>query len=109
VSVGLRNQRVRIYTYSDAGSDGFMTSTYTFSIERWGRFEVPSATESTLGGKADQKLNGQVALHKEAIVGIHDLLIVDDVQYKVVGIKPRAQEIVCDVVLADEDLALVES
>ena len=111
VSVGLRDQRVRIYTYSDAGSDGFAASRYTFSVERWGRFELPSGREQTLAGKADKQLDGVVAFADEVAVTIHDLLVVSEVQYKVVAVLPRRmmREIICHCVLADEDTDVVES
>lgn len=111
MSLSLRDQRGRIYTYADVGSDGFAKARYTFSVERWCRFEVPSAREQTLAAKADERLDGVVAFADETTVGIHDLLIIDAVQYKVTGVKPRRQprEIVCSVVLSTEDLDVVES
>lgn len=112
MSVGLRNQRGRIYNYSDAGSDGFVNSTYTFAVERWCRYEPTVTREQTLGGKADQQLDGIVAFSQEVTeIGINSLIVVGDVQLKVVGVRPLNQqrEIICDVVLSTEALTLVDS
>jgi hypothetical protein len=97
--------RARIYTYSDIGTEGLMNSRYTFSVERWCRFELPSGREQTLAAQANRRLDGVVAFSDEVSVSIHDLLVINEVQYKVVEVVPRRQqrEIICQVVLGDED------
>jgi hypothetical protein len=47
--IGLRNERVRIYTRTDGGSDGFARPVYTFLAERWGRVAYAGA-QFRLGG-----------------------------------------------------------
>lgn len=112
MSVGLRDQRGKIYRYSNAGTEGLIDARYTYDVERWCRFEMPSGREQTLGAKADRQIDGVVAFADEVTIGIHDLIVVDAVQYKVVAVLPRRQqgEILCHVVLGDEDpTSLVES
>ena len=112
MSLSLRNERGKIYRYSNAGSEGLIISRYTYDVERWCRFETPSGREQTLGAKAGRQLDGKVAFADEVTIGINDLLVVHEVQYKVVAVLPRraAREILCDVVLGDEDpTSLVES
>jgi hypothetical protein len=112
VSVSLRNERGKIYRYSNAGSEGLTDSRYTYDVERWCRFETPSGREQTLGAKADRQIDGKVAFADEVTIGINDLIVLYAVQYKVVAVNPRraSREILCDVVLGDEDpTSLVES
>lgn len=103
MSLSLRSERWRIYTYLDAGADGLVASRYVFSAERWARREMPSGREQTLGAKADRQLDAVVAFGDEAVVGINDLLVRGSEQLKVVAVLPRPQmrEIVCHCVLGD--------
>jgi hypothetical protein len=74
MSIGMRNERVRIFTYSNTGSDGFMASTYTYVAERWARKELPSGREITVAAQAEHKVDAVFEFAAEVTVTRNGLL-----------------------------------
>lgn len=68
MSVGLRSQRARIYTYSDTGTNGEPNSTYTFVAERWCRKGKLKASEGTVGAQAQHDATAVLIFADEVTV-----------------------------------------
>lgn len=81
-----RQHRVRLYTYSDAGSGGVITETYTFREEVWGGFEPTTATERTQGDSATHDRRGRFLFHERVTVNPTDLAVVNGQHYRITGI-----------------------
>jgi hypothetical protein len=89
MSIATRDQRVRLYTYSDAGSNGIVSSTYTFSVERWARKESPTGREVLLAEASQYKTDAVFTFGDEVAVPSRGLLKHGDTYYEVRGILPR--------------------
>lgn len=91
MSTGLRDTRIRIYSYSDVGSGGFVSETYTYVAERWGRVEAPGGRESTISAQAGHTVDAVIALGPDALVTRDGA--VKDMRtgqfYKVTAVMPR--------------------
>ena len=85
MSIGRRDQRGRIYTYSSTDDTGVTTSVYTFSVERWCRVGNPSAREVTIAAQAGHRVSAVIAFADEVEIGNDDLIVVDSVRYLVRG------------------------
>lgn len=112
MSLGQRDQRGRIYTYSSTNDNGVVTSTYTFSVERWCRLGSLTAREATLLAQAEHNVTGVIVFADEVTVGNNDLIEVDDVHYLVRGVtRDRTLREIRVMVEAvdDENLSVVES
>lgn len=89
MSASLCDQRVRIFTYSDTGTNGEPDSTYTFAAERWGRLEAAAAREGTTGAQAQHQAEVVVLFADEVTVTRDGALKVAGRFYKIDSIEPR--------------------
>ena len=86
-----RTDRVRLYSYSDAGSDGVVDSRYTFVAEVWARFEPARAVARTRGEAATHERRATFGFHERVSVDKDMVITINSEAYKVVGIPdPRA-------------------
>lgn len=95
MSIGLRDQRVRVYGYSDSGDEGRAGETYPYLDEFWGRVTSPSGREATIAAQAEETLDALVFLSDEIIDELPDgkfpvdgLLSIGPTFYKVLSIFP---------------------
>lgn len=73
---GLRDRRVRIYRYEDAGGGGFPSAKYTFSSERWAAVNQRSALEvAAAPGTGGENIHGVIDFAPLTDVRYNDLLI----------------------------------
>jgi hypothetical protein len=91
MTTGLRDTRIRIYSYSDVGSGGYVSSSYAYVAERWGRVEAPGGREATIAGQAGHVVDAVIALGGDATVTPDGLL--KDMRtgkyYRVTAVLPR--------------------
>lgn len=90
MNAGLRDQRIRVYSFSNATGDGWATSGYQYLGEYWGRVDAPTVTEATVGGQAEHIAQAVVTFHRGVALAHDDLLksLRDSRYYKVTGIPP---------------------
>ena len=110
MSAGLRNQRVKIYAYTDNGADGVPSALYTFTAERWGRLISAAGRELRVGGKAEQLADAIIVLSDEAVFDGNALLQVGGVNYLVraTSALPFTREVEAICQLADDDVFTAE-
>lgn len=99
VSLGLRDQRVRVYTYAstgDADGAGIPQPTYTYAASYWGRVEAPRGLETAVGRQSEHVHDLVVSLSDEATIPENGALLVKEAAYaagdtllKVVAVLPR--------------------
>lgn len=88
MSVGLRDQRIRVFSFSDTSSDGRASSGYAYVGEYWGRADAPSMREATVAGQAEHQADAVFTLEKGVVVSPDGLLKADSRYYKVTGVPP---------------------
>lgn len=81
-----RTDRVRLYSYSDAGSDGVVDSRYTFVAEVWAQFSPDRAIERTSGEAATHERRATFGFHERITVGNDMVVTINGEAYKVDGI-----------------------
>ena len=95
MSVSHRKFLAIIATYSDTGSDGVVTSTYTKSASPdshglwWCSKGVPTGYETTTGMKADERIDVVLGFAAEAPVDRDTLVEIDGTQYMVRSVLSR--------------------
>ena len=86
-----RTDRVRLYSYSDEGSDGVVDSQYTFVAEVWAQFIPARAIELSSGEAATHESRATFGFHERVSVDKDMVITINSEAYKVVGIPdPRA-------------------
>lgn len=89
MSVELRDERVKLYTFSDTGSGGRAAPTYMYSVTRWGRREIPGSREATIAGQASQQVDAVFVLpDRVTIDGNGAIRGADGTLYKITGVYP---------------------
>jgi len=81
-----RTDRVRLYSYSDDGSDGVVDSRYTFVAEVWAQFTPDRAIERSSGEAATHENHATFGFHEQVSVGKDMVITINDEAYKVAGI-----------------------
>jgi len=89
VSISLRDTRVRLYAYSDAGSAGDILPTYTFVEERWGRVEAPTGRASAVAGQQENTIDAVIALPRNAQASRNGLAKAGTQFYKITALLDR--------------------
>ena len=89
MSVSSRRQRVRIYSYSNVGSEGEVGSAYTFVAERWGHVMPTGGRESTGFGTTGHSIDAIILLPDDVTVTDDGLLAHGDDRYFVRSVIPR--------------------
>ena len=93
--VSLRKFRAIVATYTDTGSDGVVSSTYTKSASSdsdglwWCAKGVPSGRETTTGMKADERIDAVLEFSAQAPVQRDCLVEIDSQQYMVRSVLRR--------------------
>ena len=91
MSLSLRDRRFTVYTLTETLVDGVPTKAYHLTATWWGRLVPPSGYERTVGLGAEHQTDGMIALHEEAVVTVHDVIVdeaTDDL-YEVRAVDPR--------------------
>jgi hypothetical protein len=89
VSISHRDQRGRVYGYSDVGTGGLMDSKYTFLYERWCRKEPPSGKEVTTGLKAEHRIDAVWSFDDHVVIPENGALKINGEVYLVRAVMPR--------------------
>lgn len=89
MSASLRNQRLRLYAYSNAGTNGVPDERYTFTAERWGRLTPLGAKQFTVGEQAEHTVNATAEFADEVAVPDNGLLTYNGATYFIRGVLPR--------------------
>jgi len=89
VSISQRDQWVRIYAYTPAESQGFVSHLYECVDAQWGRLEPPTGREGTFGQSGEFTVEGIVLLPDYATVEPGSLLAVEGEYWKVHAALPR--------------------
>jgi len=74
VSASLRDRRVRIYGYSNAGGDGFISAEYTFRAERWASVSQVVSQKAIVGTAPETRTDVVVDFDPSVDVRPNDLL-----------------------------------
>lgn len=82
----LRRHRVRLYTWSDAGSGGVVDETYTFREEVWAGFAPGTVSERTQGEAETHDRMGTFTFHERVTINPTDMLQINGTNYRVQGI-----------------------
>lgn len=69
--------RVRLYSFSDTGTNGVPNETYTFSAERWGRRTFVRGRQVSVGMQSEGQADAVVELGDEVEVPVNGLLKVE--------------------------------
>jgi hypothetical protein len=90
MNAGLRDQRIRRFSFSDTTTDGRVASGYAFVGEYWGRVDAPTIREATVAAQGEHIAEAVVTLHRGVTVLHDDLLksVNDGRYYKVTGVPP---------------------
>ena len=89
MSISLRDTRVRLYAYSDAGASGDILPTYTFVEERWGRVEAPTGRASAVAGQQENTIDAVIALPRNAQASRNGLAKAGTQFYKITALLDR--------------------
>ncbi len=85
-----RTDRVRIYEYSDAGTDGVVNPTHTFVEEVWASFRAQSGREGTTREVAQHESGAVFGFHERVSVNDKMVLTINGELYKVTAVSdPR--------------------
>ncbi len=89
MSAGIRNERVRLFTYASGATAGRINPSYAYAAERWGRVSTQRADATTVATQAQHVATIIVALADEAIVQRNGVLKWDGRYWKVDAVEPR--------------------
>lgn len=125
MSESLRDERVKLYAYSSADTDGYPASTYTYARTYWGRKAVPGSREATIAAQASQRVDAVFVLPEGAwskdVGGVKSIDAdgairgQDGILMKIVGVEPVrntssfVEQIVTAVYSDEQELTTVES
>ncbi len=79
-----RNQRVKVYAYTNAGSDGRISASYTLRSSGasddayWAAIAYTSGTEKTVGAQAQGVARVLITFADEVTVSENDVVTLDD-------------------------------
>lgn len=68
MSLSHRDERWKVYGYSDVGTDGRANPVYSGIGEWWARMVGPSGREVTMASQAGQRVDGVVVFGDEAVI-----------------------------------------
>jgi hypothetical protein len=95
MSVSLRKFRALVYEYHDAGSEGVVDSTYLVRSSGddddawWSSIAAPSGHETTIGMKADHRVDAVLGFAAECPIEVDDAVVVEGASYLVRAVLPR--------------------
>jgi len=81
-----RTDRVRLYSYSDAGSGGVVDARYTFVSEVWAQFTADRAVERSSGEAATHERRATFGFHERVSIDNDMLITINSEAYRVDGI-----------------------
>lgn len=68
VSEAFRDQRVKVYGYSDVGTDGRANPVYSGTETYWASMGAPNGREATIAGQANQRVDAVFMFSGEAVI-----------------------------------------
>ena len=68
MSEALRDERVKLYSFSDVATDGRVAPTYTYARTCWGRQAIPGSREATIAGQASQRVDAVFVIPEGIVV-----------------------------------------
>ena len=84
-----RTEQVEIYTYTDAGSDGVASSTYTLTAAVWASFKLGAergVVERNVADAAQHERTAIFGFHERTVVNVDMVLVINGAAYVVTGI-----------------------
>jgi len=90
MSSGKRDQRVRVFAFANATSDGWATSGYSYAGEYWAQVSAPTMREVTVGGQGEHVVDAVFSFMRYVAIQAGGLLktVQDGRYYKVTGVPP---------------------
>lgn len=89
-----RTEQVQLYTYSEAGSGGVVSSTYTLTAAVWASFRLGSergVVEVNVAEAAQHERTAIFGFHERTAINVDMVLVINGAAYLVTGIPdPRA-------------------
>ena len=89
-----RTEQVQLYTYTEEGSGGVVSSVYTLSAAVWASFRLGAergVLERNVGEAAQHERTAIFGFHERTTVNVDMVLVINGAAYKVTGIPdPRA-------------------
>ena len=89
MTASLRRHRAALYTYSDSGSNGEISATYTLAGTWWASKAMPNGREVTTGMKPEHRVDAILGFSSHAPVAVDSLVLLESVQYLVRAILDR--------------------
>lgn len=86
--IGVRRHRVRVYTYSDTGSDGFVNEVYNFAAEYWASFrpQIAPVRETTVAAAAQHQREVVFGFDESVTISEHSVIKLEGQTYRVTGV-----------------------
>lgn len=90
MTAGQRDQRIRVFGFTNVDTDGWATSSYQYQGEYWGRIDSPTVREATVAGQGEHLADAVVTFHRDVPLSDNGLLksVQDGRHYKITGIPP---------------------
>ncbi len=74
ITVGLRDQRLRLYARSDSGTEGFVRAVFTFVAEWWGRLDESHVAVTIAQQRLQVKLDAVAVFSDEPTIPVNGVL-----------------------------------
>jgi hypothetical protein len=84
-----RTELVELYSYSDAGSGGIVSSTYTLVAAVWASFTPGATSERNVAEVAQHEAQATFGFHERTSVTVDMVIVINSAAYRVTGIDPR--------------------
>jgi hypothetical protein len=88
MSAGKRDQRVRVFAFSNATADGWATSGYSYAGEFWAQVSAPTMREVTVGGQGEHVVDAVFSFIRDVVLELGGLLKAQGRYYKITGLPP---------------------
>lgn len=89
MSASLNDERTKVFTYSDVGTDGRATPSYALAGTYWSRRSTPSGREATIAGQAGMRLDAVFTFDGSVVLQADGALRAQDgTYYKITAVLP---------------------
>lgn len=89
MSVSTRRDRGMVYVYSASSQSGYLSEHFDLQGTYFCRFSPQSAGERTVGAQAQHSEKAVFEFASGVSIGMNDIIIRDDVQWRVEGVMER--------------------
>lgn len=88
MNAGQRDNRVRYFAFANTSSDGWATSSYSYTGEYWAKVAAPTMREVTVGGQGEHVVDAVFTFLRTVQIDPGGLLKADNRYYKITGVPP---------------------